>query len=413
MSRSSVSIILDKRRISTTGENKGKYPIKIKVNFKVRDGKTNKYVVRRYHIEPEEVFCRESEFAKAQKQSSVILAHAKAVELFSHGLSVEDFERLYKSSGNLDEIKTVFEAIIDQLEAEERDGNAILYKNAMNSFIEYKGEHITFGTITPEWLRGYERWALKKGLSINTVGIYCRHLRAVCNVAIDKKLMDADAFPFGRRKYIIPSGPRQTKKAFTKEERDAILSHRSDRDDVNMALDYWAFQYFANGCNMADVAYMQRKDIDGDTWRFERKKTENTERRKETIDVHINARMREIIARHGNRSLDPDSYIFPILEPGMTSRQRKLKIIDFIKDINELLAIALEEINKGRDAETQITVKLTSGTARYTAATILRKQGIDLSLIAKALGHGSEATTEKYTEEEKEIRLLISNTLAN
>ena len=163
---------------------------------------------------------------------------------------------------------------------------------------------------------------------------------------------------------------------------------------------------------MADVAYLQFKDIEGDFVTFDRKKTENTERDKQSITVYINDRMRAVIRKYGNKSLDPESYVFPILRPGMSSKQRKSTIREYIKDTNELLAIAQSEINKDRKEKEKLTVKLTTGTARYTTATLLKKHGIDLSTIAKALGHGSEATTEHYTEEGRETTILISKALS-
>lgn len=420
--RPPVSICLDTRVMSTTGKNKKKYPIKIKVNFKVREGKRNKYVVRRYHIQPDQVFCFETEFNKRKSDSIVILAQAKAIELFKKGLSVEEFERLYTSSGSLEEIRATFEVIIKRLGDEERDGTAAAYENALSSFEKFKGQFIAFGSITPEWLRAYEKWMMKErkenkkvipAHSINTVGMYCRALRVVFNYAIDQKLIPSDLFPFGIRKYVIPSGQRKTKKAFKKEEKAIILAHRSKTEDVNRALDYWAFQYFANGCNMADVAYMKFRHMDRDYWKFERKKTENTERDKQTIDVYINTRMREVIRIQGNKSLAPDDYVFPILSKGMTSKQRKFRIMDYIKEINELLATAQAEINAEQEKQRLpvLTVKLTSGTTRYTVATLLDRHGIDLRTIAKALGHGQEITTELYTEEEQGALILISKAL--
>lgn len=400
--------------MTTTGINKGKFPVKIKVNFKVLENGVTKYVVKRYHIQPEQVFCKPADFAKAKRSPAVIVAAAKAIELFEKGLSVDDFDRLYTGSGSLDEIKTVFDIVITQLRDEGREGTAASYSQALASFIAYKGKHITFGELSRVWLMGYERSCLDRGLSINTVGIYTRALRAVVNYAIDPlQIIPQSKSPFGRRKYIIPSGPRQTKKSFTVEERNIILQHRSKRSDVNMALDFWAFQYFGNGCNMADVAYMQRKDIDGKEWQFERKKTENTERTKAPISVTLNDRMLQIIARHGVSSLDPEAFVFPIINAGMTPKQCKSRIHDFIRGINELLAVAQGEINIEREKKglEKITTKLTTGTARYTAATILRKHGIELSSIAKILGHGSESTTKLYTEDDEETRSLISRML--
>jgi len=418
--RSPVSACLDKRRKSTTGENKDKYPIKIKVNFKVREGKSNRYVVRRY---PTGVFCKPGEFNRKKNDSAVILKLSKAMQLYEKNLSITQFERIFTGSGGLEDIKSIFESTIAKLREEERDGTADSYQQAYNSFVKFRGEFISFDSITVNWLKEYERWMLRdhkdsegkiiqESHSINTVGIYCRALRTIFRIAIRLKIVSGDSLPFGIGLYVIPTGKRKTKKAFTREEKNIILAHRSDKADVNYALDFWAYQFFANGCNMADVAYLQYKDIDGDDLTFDRKKTENTERNKQSITVYIAPKMREVIAKHGNKTLDPDAYVFPILRPDMTSRQRKCTIKDFIKFINEGLSEAQKEINKNRNRKAQLTVKLTTGTARYTAATLLKRHGIDLSVIAKALGHGSEATTENYTEEERETQIIISKALS-
>jgi integrase len=246
------------------------------------------------------------------------------------------------------------------------------------------------------------------------VGIYCRALKTIFNAAIDMRIISRDQFPFGLRRYVIPSGKRLTRKAFTREEKNLILSYRSKREDVNWALDIWAYLYFSSGCNAADLAYLQNRNIEGNFVTFDRKKTENTERNKQSITVHLNDPMREIIARHGNKSLDPGAYVFPVLRPKLTSKDRKIVIHAFIVRVNRLLAEAQKEINT-KQAEKNLpplSVKLTTGTARYTAATLLKRHGIDLSLIAKTLGHGSEATTEHYTEEERETQLLISRALS-
>jgi integrase/recombinase XerD len=47
--------------------------------------------------------------------------------------------------------------------------------------------------------------------------MYLRALRAIIKVAIKQGLMSFDDYPFGKRKYIIPSG-RNIKKALTIEE---------------------------------------------------------------------------------------------------------------------------------------------------------------------------------------------------
>lgn len=395
-----ISVILDKRKKTTTGENAGKYPIKIKVSFKVRQGATTRYIVRRF---PTGVYSSENEFRVKRNSPAVSLRYADAVQLNGKNLDPKDFERLFTGSGALEEIKSTFDFVIHRLRQEERDGTANAYQQAYSSFVKFKGEHISFQVITPEWLRTYERAMKKAGHSINTVGFYTRALRTIFNSAIDLQIIPANLSPFGRRKYVVPSGQRMQRKAHSKDEVTRIMAFISENDDINYAVDFWVFQYLCSGCNMADVAYLRRKDIDGDWLRFYRKKTEYTERNQIPIEVYVSERMREIIARRGVRSLDPDSYIFPILRDDMNSKQRKEAIHGFRKWCNEMLKLANETL--------KLPIEIKTGTARYTAVNVLKGQGIELRVIGRALGHGSEATTEFYADQTRDAQIKISKIL--
>lgn len=396
-----ISVILDTRKMTTTGENAGKFPIKIKVSFTVHEAGRTRYVVRRF---PTGVYASVKEFRVKRNSPAVSLRYADALKLNEKKLSPQDFERLFTGSGALEEIKTTFDFVIKRLREEERDGTANAYQQAYSSFARFKGEHIPFQVITPAWLRAYEQAMKKEGLSINTVGFYTRALRTIFNTAIDLKIISADLSPFGRRKYVVPTGQRRQRKAHTKDDVLQIMAFKSEDDNLNRAIDFWIFQYLCSGCNMADVAYLQFQDIDGDWLRFYRKKTEHTERNQVPIEVHITPRMREIIARRGQRSLDPDAYVFPILRDDMTSKQRKEAIKSFRKWCNEMLVLANEVLKIQPVPKTE--------TARYTAVNVLKGQGIELKVIGRALGHGSEATTEHYTEQTREAQIMISRLLS-
>jgi integrase/recombinase XerD len=398
-----VSIELDKRKMTKTGDNAGKYPIKIRVTFSIPQGKKNTYLQKRF---PTGVYAAVNEFKKKEKDQAVIKLFSKAQELAARGIGPVEFERMLTKSGNLEEIKPMFEMYIERLRDEERDGTAMAYKDAMNSFINYAGEYITYGQINRDWLKKYERHMVGLGRSINTIGMYCRALRAIFNLAASDgyNIVDYRAIPFGRRKYVIPSRKRALKKSFSLEQKNMILNYKSDVPGIARALDFWIFQYFCNGCNMADVAYLQYKNIEGDYLVFDRKKTENTERQKESIVIYVAQEIRRVIADHGNVFQHPDDYVFPILTQGLTSKQRKERIKDFVKEINSWLDHA------GQDMK--LPIKLTTGTTRYTAATILDMSGVDRKTIGKGLGHGSEVTTEKYVEgNNRDAPMIISKAL--
>ena len=60
---------------------------------------------------------------------------------------------------------------------------------------------------------GYEIWLKSQDISKTTIGIYLRPLRAVFNEAIEAKIIRRETcYPFGKRKYRIPSS-KKVKKA--------------------------------------------------------------------------------------------------------------------------------------------------------------------------------------------------------
>ena len=64
---------------------------------------------------------------------------------------------------------------------------------------------------------------LGNGITKTTIGIYTRNLRSIYNYGISKNVIKKDEnYPFGKRRYIIPSDSNK-KKALTQNE--VILIH--------------------------------------------------------------------------------------------------------------------------------------------------------------------------------------------
>lgn len=62
---------------------------------------------------------------------------------------------------------------------------------------------------------------------ITTVGIYLRPLRSIFNDAIEMGLVPRENYPFGEKKYQIPTGVN-IKKTLPTEEIGKFYNHQSD-----------------------------------------------------------------------------------------------------------------------------------------------------------------------------------------
>jgi len=92
--------------------------------------------------------------------------------------------------------------VISQFEHEGRISTASAYRCALKSLMEYRGD-FPLEVIDYEFLDGYEKWMTtaqdkdNRAESITTVGFYLRALRAIYNIAMEKRIVSRDLYPFG------------------------------------------------------------------------------------------------------------------------------------------------------------------------------------------------------------------------
>lgn len=413
-----VSIVHDIRRETTTGENKGRYAIKIRLTY-TRDKKTIQKLF------PTGCYATEDEFKRIEnnrsgKDSRLQEIETKVYKLYENSKTIirenpfidhEAFGYELTNAGSFKSPLSLMESYAGLLRKEGKVGTAEFYDQAASSFKSFAGEHFTFGSVTPKWIMKYERWMVdgdvgakpaRPGKSITTVGMYCRALRTIFNLAIDKKKIPAGSYPFGKGKYVIPTS-KGRKMALNEVQKDKILSFRTLSPNLQKAVDMWIFSYFCYGMNFADVARLKFGDIKDNSIIFDRTKTKNTERDRSFIEIPIRQEVRDIMTRWGNKSLNPSSYIFPVLRDGLTVKQINDRVHDFIADTNEQLGTACGEL---------AIPKITTYWARHTFATIAYKKGAGLEFIQKALGHSDIKTTQAYINSfDMETRQMVSNWL--
>jgi integrase/recombinase XerD len=298
------------------------------------------------------------------------------------------FEKHYLSNrAAKDNLDLAFSDYATELRGEDRIGTAVSYECSQSSLNKF-APGAKFADVTPEFLTKYEKWMLGEGNSVTTVGIYLRNLRTLFNNAITDGMLSKEYYPFGKKRYEIPTG-NNIKKALTLSDIALIYYHKPERGTTaEMAKDYWLFMYLCNGINVKDMALLKYENIKGEILEFERAKTVRTKRKVEPIRVSLNEDMRAIIKRWGNTAKDVSTYIFPVLSKGLTAvRQRQL-----IQQLTKVINTQMKDIA----SELTITSDITTYAARHSFATILQRSGASVSFISEALGHSNVNTTQNY-----------------
>jgi integrase/recombinase XerD len=381
----SVKVVPDARRL----KNDKRFPLKLRVTYKG----VRKYYATTFDVSEDEWQIVNSANAKGRlrkikNEIAVIETSAQKGCENLKPFSFSQFEyNFYNGKGQLQTVELGYQDYIEQLKVNKQYGSADSFKTALSSLRKYKS-NLQFEHITKEFLEGFENWMLRNGKSITTVGIYVRTLRAVLNVAKEKELIDEKGYPFGRRKYIIPTG-MNVKKALDIKQVKKIFEYKTTQEGMERAKDFWIFSYLCNGMNMMDIGQLKQRDLHSTYITFRREKTKRSTRGNPIIiTVLRNSYIDDIIRKWGIKSVDPDEYIF-----GIANRTDSFEVMR--KKIKQFTDVTNDWTKKiGRDLGLELN--LTSYVARHSFATILVRSGAPLKLASQTLGHQSITTTEKY-----------------
>lgn len=300
-------------------------------------------------------------------------------------------------------LQALFDNYVANLKNNDQVGTASSYRTTINSINKFQ-KGLNIFDITPEWLQSYENYLTSNDISVSTVGIYMRQLRAVINVAIDDKVLPSEKYPF--KKYQVPSG-RNIKKALPNSDLKKLLSYNPVDMNQKKALDLWRLSYFCNGINFTDIAHLKKNNYDGERFiHFYRQKTIRTKKRDlRPIKVAVNAQAKKLIKKYKDTD-ENNPFLFPVLESGLSAVTIKNRCKRFLKWTND----HLKEIRK----DLKIEQKLGTYNARHSFSTTLMRKGVPISYIKDSLGHSSVITTENYLDSfEDETKIEYSKLLTD
>lgn len=310
---------------------------------------------------------------------------AKIVELKATNQEFTSTTLVEKVCVNRVNRKTVgdlFKAHINSLTSSGRKSYALSIKQLYNSLIEFNGHlDIPFAEMDIVWLRRYEAFLRRKGLTENTIGIRFRTLRSIYNVAIEEDAVSAELYPFKKLK-VSKLHQETAKRALSKEVIERVLSYKSTNRYMRFPIDIFAFTYYCGGINFVDIAHLTRANIVDGRLIYKRQKT------KKLIKIPLQPQAVALIEKYSN---DKSPYLFPILSDfHKTDVQQANRIHKVISKVNERLKQIGESLN--------LPIPLTTYVARHSQATVMKRAGVSTAVIREIMGHSSERVTQIYLD---------------
>lgn len=408
-----IAVIPDKR----SQKKDGTHPIKLRVIY----NRETRYFSTGLSVTPEDwekIAARKARGTLKEVQDEVVAIETKAHATLNNigAFTLNRFQDAYNGipvnrekeaepTPKLKKIADVFQSYVAELKAAGRVGTASSYNSANVSLHKFSA-NLYFEDITPTFLRKYEQSMKDANNSVTTVGMYLRALRTIYNYAIEQGIVQQVFYPFGKRKYQIPTGAN-VKKALTKADISLIVEYVPQFPDTweEQARDLWLFSYICNGMNIKDLCNLRYRDIDGNKLAFIRQKTERATRSNpKPVKAHLTVQALAIIEKWGRKPVKPNAYVFPFYEDGMDA-ERRFAVSNLVThNINRWMKHIAEQLN--------LAIPVTTYTARHTFSTVLKRSGASVEFISESLGHSDLKVTENYLSSfDDELREEMSKRL--
>lgn len=390
-----ISFFLDTRRET----NKG-FPLKLRVYDSIRKIK-KLYNLNRYYSENDFNSITKKKPAKKFLDEAITLDTIKSrAENVAKNISVfnlNDFEKhFFSNHSDNSNIIDYYNKKIENLFENEQVKTAWNYQSSLKSLKSFISEEdaenvkkIHVLDITVDWLNKYEKYMLKSGKELSTIGFYLRPLKAIYNMAIEENSSYKDHYPFGKNKYIIPS-TSTVKRALNRDSLEVLFSSVAKTKEQQKAKDFWFLSYVSNGLNINDIAYLKFKNIHWEENKitFYRGKSIRTSKANlKEISFLITPFTAQIIEKYKNEKTSDEDYIFPIIKHNTVIEQKK-DIENFVRFVNQHF--------KRFASENGILMKVSTYWARHSFSTMALNSGANVEFISESLGHSDIKTTKRY-----------------
>jgi integrase/recombinase XerD len=334
------------------------------------------------------------------------------------------FENEYLQQESKKGFLQLFADHLEQLKSEGRIGTYKSYKNAYSALNKFRGgrydksgneigrgRELSPTDVTTSFLKNLEGSIKKGGGGRTTIAIYMRAVKVIYNLAADRNPSLLENYPFARKqtdrnKYKIRTGAGHKGESLTIEQLQKFIALKTDPyfPEYEAKL-LWLFSFYCQGMNMKDIALLKYRDIQGDTIRYVRAKTRDTEAQEAIMDIPLTDVIRKIINELGNPDKSANSYVFLIVPNGLasevkrrTEREKTLeeRIDEIIRQKIKMVNARIKQLCKDSKERDLKDLEITTYWARHSFASLLKESGESVEMIRELLGHSDIRTTESY-----------------
>lgn len=358
--------------------------------------------VTRFRAIPSDIKLTDSEFRNGNLKKTkevmgvarkVLTAAEKVCDELSTSFTWIEFDVRYKKSvwekeyvADVDDWDRLLQAYFNKKELafSTRDNYADAVK-----WVKRFQPNSTVTDVTSEFVRAWQTFMMKtykkerkKDMSVNSVGMYSRALRAIYNYAVKKNLV-ADTHPFLG---LIDTAPRQ-KCSISSDDWNKFAAYKPTKNSkLEFAHDFALLSFALCGANMKDILSFKNHNVEDSYINFTRAKTERVGT---VIKLPITGVAKTIMEKYGVLNPNnPDAYIFPYFNEAMSDQQIHHKCSSILKKVNSGIKGICEDL----EIESFTTYNI-----RHTFAVLSRdKKGFTAEMLSKLLGHKNVTTTQIY-----------------
>lgn len=279
----------------------GTHKIRVRVSHKNQ----TTYIITRFTIDNDKQFrdgrvvARTDAVILNKKLSAIIAEYYDILDsIYTDSMTCKQLkEYLEGSVKKVNAHATVDNHFLDyiaELKSEGRNSTAQQYDITRRHFAAKFGTNQSLLMVTPNIISAFEKYCLKEaGLSITTLGIQMRHLKAVLNSAKRNCLVQWDIHPF--EYYKIPTG-NVRELDINAEDLRKIRDAQIESKSKEIARDMFMLSFYLGGINLIDLLAVDLSN--NNTITYIRSKTKNTKTGEKSITLTIQPEARAIIDKY-------------------------------------------------------------------------------------------------------------------
>lgn len=273
-----------------------------------------------------------------------------------------------------------------------RYSTANAYQCTLNSYQRFtKNPSQTFEEMTPEEMKSYEQFMIENGLKYNTISLYTRMLRSICNQAVAQKAVQINTFELFRDVFMgcKPTAKRAIKPSIIGR---LINADFAEHPHLKFSRDLFLLSFYLRGIPFVDLVHLRKSDVEYNILIYFRLKTGRM------MYVTLEDCAQKIIKQYASKCKD-SIYLLPIIENVGEEGHKQYR--SALRLYNKHLHQIAKVLNLG--------VTLTSYVARHSWATTAQNTDVPIAVISTSMGHASEKVTHIYLDSFENKKLSDAN----